>query len=334
MRDSKYYIDDGNAVLLVEDTLFKVHRSMLSRDSSTFESMFTLPLDHSNPSEGHSDDNPIVIHGDTPQQWRSFLWSIYALPGELMIAYKPNFNSQHMINVAHISHKYAFRSIEQWALDALRNLCACVQLPENPSLDFLSTILGVAKLCGNHELEQAVVSSWRKHLTTVPNITHAMNTSEEHDSKLLMGFAYYSMALKGRAVWDSASLTVRQRIRLLSGHYNLLRLFDHMQTAFNPNFPPACAGSSVASVATVPACQHRWIALWKQLWSRTAIDHVNSNSDSGIDVLGRLAVVHGTFTAVPFAGVSKLCQSIAIEFVDLKIEEVERSLHTHFSDVV
>lgn len=40
--------------------------------------MFTLPQGDIT-AEGNSDDNPIVLHGDTPAEFRNFLWSLYAL---------------------------------------------------------------------------------------------------------------------------------------------------------------------------------------------------------------------------------------------------------------
>jgi len=97
-RDDTYYFDDGSCVLLVEDVLFnvkptrlsriskivntypvcQVHRSILSKDSSSFKLMFSLPSGE-RPVEGTSDDNPIVLSGDNAAEFRHFLWTLYAL---------------------------------------------------------------------------------------------------------------------------------------------------------------------------------------------------------------------------------------------------------------
>jgi hypothetical protein len=95
-RDPKYYMADGSCVLRVANTLFnvwsvqnrmtqrpkpfllQVHRSILSADSSSFGTLFTLPQGDITV-EGTSDDNPIVLQGDTPEEFRNFLWSLYAL---------------------------------------------------------------------------------------------------------------------------------------------------------------------------------------------------------------------------------------------------------------
>lgn len=117
-RDQNYYIADGNSVLLVENTLFRVrlrflsnvsvmrylrydihsllglyvamqvHRSTLTKDKSAFETMFQLSSETDSArsdssvtvaAEGESDDNPIRLQGDTADEFRALLWSLYAL---------------------------------------------------------------------------------------------------------------------------------------------------------------------------------------------------------------------------------------------------------------
>ncbi|KIK69785.1 hypothetical protein GYMLUDRAFT_34183 [Collybiopsis luxurians FD-317 M1] len=118
-RDPSYYFEDGSCILLVQDTLFNVHRSLLSRDNSSFSSLFTLPQG-SQPVEGQSDDNPIILRGDTPSEFRHFLWALYALPPELQIVNSSNADLNLLIDIVKISHKYSYRSIETWALDAVQ----------------------------------------------------------------------------------------------------------------------------------------------------------------------------------------------------------------------
>ncbi|KAG6845283.1 hypothetical protein H0H87_011434 [Tephrocybe sp. NHM501043] len=76
-RDPDYYTDShrGFCSFQVEATLFKVHEVMLSREPSAFSDMFSLPrptLD----VEG-TDDKPVFLT-DTVQQFRDFLWALYA----------------------------------------------------------------------------------------------------------------------------------------------------------------------------------------------------------------------------------------------------------------
>lgn len=50
---------------------------MLSRDGSSFGTMFSLP--QGGTLEGKSDDHPIVLNGETASEFRHFLSALYAL---------------------------------------------------------------------------------------------------------------------------------------------------------------------------------------------------------------------------------------------------------------
>ena len=41
--------------------------------------MFKLPAAEGTTAEGGRDDNPVVLQGDTPAQFRSLLWALYAM---------------------------------------------------------------------------------------------------------------------------------------------------------------------------------------------------------------------------------------------------------------
>lgn len=95
-RDDKFYLPDGNVTILVSSTLFRVHKHIIARDGSTFENMFSLPMDTDMDSgklepaaaleeagafvqDGRDDAHPIVMQGDSEVQFRDLLWSLYAL---------------------------------------------------------------------------------------------------------------------------------------------------------------------------------------------------------------------------------------------------------------
>jgi hypothetical protein len=62
----------------LEKRMPQVHRTILSKDSAFFSTMFTLPQ-NTIMEEGSSDANPIVLTGDTAAEFRNFLWALYAL---------------------------------------------------------------------------------------------------------------------------------------------------------------------------------------------------------------------------------------------------------------
>ena len=57
--------------------------------------MFSLPQGGLE-AEGQSEDKPIVLSGDTPDEFRHFLWALYAL----FVRLRPIFTGLNMINRA------------------------------------------------------------------------------------------------------------------------------------------------------------------------------------------------------------------------------------------
>lgn len=53
-----WWFDDGNVVLIAEDTLFRVHRGMLAHHSVVFRDMFMIPL----PEEFEQIEGCPVVH--------------------------------------------------------------------------------------------------------------------------------------------------------------------------------------------------------------------------------------------------------------------------------
>ena len=84
-QDEQYYFPDGNLTILVSDTLFRVHDCVLSRDGSAFADMFAVDKQGSvvaTPSfvqDGQDDEHPIELQGDTVEQFRDLLWTLYSL---------------------------------------------------------------------------------------------------------------------------------------------------------------------------------------------------------------------------------------------------------------
>ncbi|KAJ7761830.1 hypothetical protein B0H16DRAFT_1530686 [Mycena metata] len=131
-RDAEFYNDSGDCVILVENTLFKVHRFILIRHSPVFSTLFALPHGAS-AAEGLSDDLPISLSDDKAQDFRSLFKYLYAP----RVSFKPTFchwfhssrsafatqaNSipvtdlPDIIAVAKISNKYEICVWRDWAL--------------------------------------------------------------------------------------------------------------------------------------------------------------------------------------------------------------------------
>ncbi|TFK51823.1 hypothetical protein OE88DRAFT_1679291 [Heliocybe sulcata] len=122
-RHEEYYFVDGNVILLAEDVLFNLHRSLLERYSPVFRDMWAMPgsSDSLAELEGASDANPIVIH-TSAYDFERFLWIFY--PAQWGI-YRPSSEAE-------------WRSVldqgEKWQVSGIKYLAGrkLLGLPLNP----------------------------------------------------------------------------------------------------------------------------------------------------------------------------------------------------------
>jgi len=95
VRHDKYYFEDGNVVFQVGDwsnyysalwcpiieeqvgeALFRIHKRLsVGSESSAFASMFSLP--QSQNIEGQTDERPIVLNGDSPEEFGALMRILY-----------------------------------------------------------------------------------------------------------------------------------------------------------------------------------------------------------------------------------------------------------------
>src|SRR5260221_6028517 len=73
---SEYWFQDGNVVFQAEDTLFRIHRSILSRQSQFFEDMFSMPQVPSQEDE-LIDGCPVVQLSDTAEDMGNIISLLY-----------------------------------------------------------------------------------------------------------------------------------------------------------------------------------------------------------------------------------------------------------------
>ncbi|TFK33929.1 hypothetical protein BDQ12DRAFT_669854 [Crucibulum laeve] len=117
--DKDYYRKDGDCVILVDHTLFRVHRYLLASDHSAFADMFDIGDEGTLCTlEGDCDTNPLVLH-DTIEEFRALCWIYYALPMEIQQQNRHS-DVQYVLPLLSIAHKYHFVTTEQWALEILK----------------------------------------------------------------------------------------------------------------------------------------------------------------------------------------------------------------------
>jgi hypothetical protein len=282
VRDAIYYKDGGDCVLQVENTLFKVHKAFLSQDSSAFVGMFSLPSSSTDDAqvEGTSDENPILLYGDTVEQFRALLFLLYALPHqtEALVVDKVS-RLQELIAIAEITHKYHFADLSAWCMGTLKAVFSHTTVAPV----HLERMLRVAILSNEGTLRATMVSTLSTKLLdgSLPP-TDILIIADRHNIHELQGVAYYAQLMALEKTCNDNELTFPpgvslnrdQRIRLLAGYWSLVRAWERLRVSpFQDSSPCTLHGSS---------CTYS-LELWSDLMSRSAMAQF-----SLADVLGKL----------------------------------------------
>ncbi|KAA1475693.1 hypothetical protein DENSPDRAFT_867026 [Dentipellis sp. KUC8613] len=356
-RDPEYYMSDGSCILLVDNTLFNVHRTMLSKDNSSFGPMFTLPQGDQT-SEGKTDDNPIVLTGDTVTEFRNFLWALYALPHELMLVHSDPHNLHRLIDIARVANKYSFKSLETWALDVIVETVTRKTSP--PTLPFplstssqhhsttvqltssaqIITLVRLAQLCNHERLLTTMVDSLKKLMSSsTQNAYMAMTLADELDLRTLRGNAYLEVMQKASVVvkrpGDGSEegdidadgrlvVSQLQQLRLLSGYYRLTSAWERLRAA--P--PPFEHASSCGATWHQHGCTQSWQEFWRE---KTKSDAVLALGLA--DVLGRLKAISKEFDKWGSATyMHHDCRMLARRVINEKIKGVQDALPDYFME--
>jgi len=118
-RHPVYYFDDGSLVVLVESTLFNVHRSTFTRHSRVFSDVFSLPKPVQGQCvEGSSDECPLQFPGISSTDFERLMSIIYPADfGE----HKPR-TVEEWTSILHLATRWEFDSIRHLAIHKLEGL--------------------------------------------------------------------------------------------------------------------------------------------------------------------------------------------------------------------
>jgi hypothetical protein len=75
-RHEDFWFTDGSVVLLVENTAFRIHQSILSRHSDVFADMFTVPQPMHDETD-QMDGCPIVYLADSLSDFIDVMKALY-----------------------------------------------------------------------------------------------------------------------------------------------------------------------------------------------------------------------------------------------------------------
>jgi hypothetical protein len=78
VQSQQFWFEDGNIVLEVEGTLFRIHRSIMGKHSKVFKDMFSIELPSAGPDQPCTPDGcPIVSLQDPRDDLELYLKIIY-----------------------------------------------------------------------------------------------------------------------------------------------------------------------------------------------------------------------------------------------------------------
>ncbi|CAE6435752.1 unnamed protein product [Rhizoctonia solani] len=133
-RDLEYYFDDGSITFCIEDTLFKVHASILRLRPSDFEGRFNASDECVNSTRGTCNETPMVIPNIKASQFRNLMRVIYCPPSDKFFLSLPAAVSANIeegdawtkfifyLDVASLAHRFGMHHIEKWAKPRLKSL--------------------------------------------------------------------------------------------------------------------------------------------------------------------------------------------------------------------
>ncbi|KAG8997193.1 hypothetical protein FRB94_011140 [Tulasnella sp. JGI-2019a] len=256
-RDERYCFDDGNVILLVYDTFFKVHRSRLCVDDSVFTTLFCLPQEVGSAAEGVSWHRPIRLP-EKPRRFANLLWALYALPAELKNVADDSANCLRLVDIAMAAQKYGFHTTENWAVDRLKKV---VKSAEN--VDGVVNpwrIFSVASACQSDELRQIMIeriieqaNHRRLAWSWLVTIGEALQITE------LMGEGYYHIVIRDHTRWnEDGKLTEAQVAKLYIG---FCRLVTYKDILFGSPLLPITHHNCLMGP---DVCRARWELMWRQ----------------------------------------------------------------------
>ncbi|CAE6464698.1 unnamed protein product [Rhizoctonia solani] len=263
-QDPTYYFRDGNLVLLVEDTLFKVHASVLGRESETFNRM----LNSANQLSASEDLVPLNLMGETgfrvvdmkAEHFRHFLFMFYGLPSNQsyrsVMNHDNNARQDHgqvinfhiYLDVAEIANRFSAPNLKSWAHAELCKIASSAyeELSRfSMRTDYQLRALLYAKRARDERLASQVRNAIQLHFAWVSinspvKLVAAAGGLEAARERLvrvfkhpklqdidpaLFGFAFCGILGLGHEVWMKDPLLSREdRVMLLSGQVRLMPL--------------------------------------------------------------------------------------------------------------
>ncbi|KAJ7161768.1 hypothetical protein C8R43DRAFT_1123487 [Mycena crocata] len=188
IRDARFYNDSGDCVLRVEDTLFRISRSILTRDSPVLADMFAFPQ-AGLPGEGLSDDLPIRFEGDKAADFCSLFKYMHAPALETQVNAIPVSDLSDILAVANLAHKYEMAGWQQWAVLVLKHFL--MQHSRALSSTNFTSIYQFCCKASDDDLRKVTTDIWVEKIRNghLP-IGDALDAAEAHQARAFLAQLY------------------------------------------------------------------------------------------------------------------------------------------------
>lgn len=341
-RDPTYYHEDGDCIILVEGTLFKIHRFLLTRGSCVFRDMFSLGS--CGTVQGTTDASPILLP-DAISDIRTLFWGLYASPSDITAQSSPyGTDYLRLCRLTKIVNKYQFEELEKWATDVLTDprVGLSTYLRITCPLEDLNIFLEAASLSNSKKLRKVIEDQTSERIidSVGREVLPILNAVEKYGSRRLQGVAYYfllmyldelplqwtpnSTAPLFPSVADGLSQT--QRYRLFLGQWSLSKFWDRCCAEFPIDLPlvSACHEKSHES------CKVAWEATWDTL--RIEADRTYPRK---LDIVSKLLYMNahgpgGKLDSGVHMPKHAICRAISPGPADSLLDELSRTMPDHF----
>ncbi|KAG8713997.1 hypothetical protein FRC09_018113 [Ceratobasidium sp. 395] len=368
-RDSEYYYEDGSIVLLADDTLFKVHASLLKTQSEVIRDMLTPPP---GSDEGLTDQFPIKLPDVFASDFRNLLKVFYSL--NLYVNPSPSDNAflgtqaikdptqawetfNILGGIVHLAKRFCMVDIEKWAANQLRSLVkasaayiaigARTEMEDMVAIGFIrpffyaidtsdtSLVRGIRNLIQYSCTQPANISP--------KSLTMLLRLPQLHQRDLgIFGFSFITLLNLGHDGWQHKCFTREDRIAFFSAKSYLTPLPESlgqdltMPLLAKPPYTRAGYLDVFGDEKCSENCQRRLSLAWKSVFNSSYyLDVTSSEAMKPTTQLGRLPYLRMEFSnAVRAHGACKIdCGAKAIESLDADINQLFVRLAGYYQGV-
>ncbi|KAJ6499559.1 hypothetical protein C8R47DRAFT_1009381, partial [Mycena vitilis] len=257
-NDTEFYRSEpaANCIVRVGNIRFKVNGSLLSECSPVLQDILTRHIEATRRA-----DAPLIIIAET-DEFRALLWALYASPQERAAQPREHDDLDRLLLVAAITKQYRCAALETWAESALlRTVTSNEPFIASCSSALFKRIVDCASRTRNQRLLDTTITQWAARIARgdAPCVP-AILAADAHELPRLRGVAYYhhvqamiaaqrtSVTGRGATQFQTdPKLSNAQVMRLLSGHWSLVSLWERLRRA-PPAFECGCGGKRCARV--------------------------------------------------------------------------------------